>query len=95
MNLVEPTKLSPTLESRLLKHAFRGFRVAVPGFAPELRVCLFCRFIHFLSALAIAVTTYYPKSCESCLGAIHPVLAMDFPCLPPLPYALHPALVAG
>ena len=36
MNLVEPSKLSPTLESRLLKYAFRGFRVAVPGFAPEL-----------------------------------------------------------
>ena len=36
MNLVEPTKQSPSFDSRLLKYAFRGFRVAVPGFSPEL-----------------------------------------------------------
>ena len=36
MNLVDPTKVSSNMEGRLVKYAFRGFRVALPGFSPEL-----------------------------------------------------------
>ena len=39
MNLVDPSKSSSTMESRLTKYAFRGFRVAVPGYSPELASC--------------------------------------------------------
>ena len=39
MNLVDPSKSSGSMESRLTKYAFRGFRVAVPGYSPELASC--------------------------------------------------------
>ena len=53
-NLIDPSRMSKTYESRLAKYARRGFAVAVPGFSrPLVKKHIFTMPIHKLSGLAI------------------------------------------